>query len=81
VADLTGMIPGAETYVGAARHKAYVEVFEQGTRAAAATGFGVNFTSAPAEPEEVRVDHPFLFLLRDRLTDTILFIGRVEDPR
>ncbi|MFH1467578.1 MAG: serpin family protein [Pseudomonadota bacterium] len=79
-ADLTGMIPGADTFVGAARHKAYVEVFEEGTRAAAATGFGVNLSAAP-ESEEVRVDHPFLFLLRDRLTDTILFIGRVEDPR
>ncbi len=78
-ADLSGMIPGGGVYVEAARHKAYVDVFEQGTRAAAATGFGVDFSSMP-QSDEFNADHPFIFLIRDQLTDSILFMGRVEDP-
>jgi serpin B len=79
VADLSGMIPGGGLYIEAARHKAYVDVFEQGTRAAAATGFGADFTAMP-ETSVFTADHPFVFLIRDTLTGSILFMGRVEDP-
>jgi serpin B len=79
-ADLTGMAPGGGLYIEAARHKAYVDVFEQGTRAAAATGFGADLTAMP-ETHDFVADHPFVFLIRDMLTGSILFMGRVEDPR
>ena len=78
-ADLSGMLPGGGLYIEAARHKAYVDVFEQGTRAAAATGFGADLTSMP-ETSTFTADHPFVFLIRDMLTGSILFMGRVEDP-
>ncbi len=77
VADLSGMGPGL--HIGAARHKAYVDVFEQGTRAAAATGFGADLSAMP-ETFEFTADHPFIFVIRDMLTGSILFMGRVEDP-
>ncbi len=78
-ADLSGMVEG-NYYVASARHKAYVDVFEQGTRAAAATGFSMDVLSAEPDPTVFVADHPFVFLIRDRLTDSILFMGRVEDP-
>jgi serpin B len=78
-ADLSGMVPGGGLYIEAARHKAYVDVFEQGTRAAAATGFGADLSAMP-DTIAFTADHPFVFLIRDTLTDSILFMGRVEDP-
>jgi serpin B len=78
-ADLSGILAGGGLYIEAARHKAYVDVFEQGTRAAAATGFGADLSAAP-DYVDFTADRPFLFLIRDRLTDSILFMGRVEDP-
>jgi serpin B len=79
LADFSGMVPGGGLYVKAARHKAYVDVFEQGTRAAAATGFGADLSAMP-DTIAFTADHPFVFLIRDTLTDSILFMGRVEDP-
>jgi len=57
-------------------------VDEKGTEAAAATAVIVGLTSVPSrEPIEIRVDRPFLFAIRDRETGTVLFLGRVVDPR
>lgn len=69
-------------YVGEAFHKAFIEVDEKGTEAAAATavvmveGAGM----PPAPPVSFHVDRPFLFVLRDRVSGAVLFMGRVEDP-
>ena len=60
------------------RHKSFVDVNEEGTEAAAATSVGIAFTSAPAR---IVVDRPFLFAIRERLTGTILFLGKIMDPR
>ena len=60
-------------------HQAYVEVNEQGTEAAAATAVG-GIGGAPPPPLTFRADHPFLFLIQDNGTESILFIGRVTDP-
>jgi len=79
MADLSGMVPGGGLFIEAAKHKAYVDVFEQGTRAAAATGFGADLTAMP-DAFEFTADHTFVFLIRDMLTGSILFMGRVEDP-
>ena len=58
-------------------HEAYVKIDEEGTEAAAATGVSETTTSAPMP---FRVDRPYVFLLRDRLTGSVLFVGRIEDP-
>ncbi len=82
LADFSGMDGQRDLYIGAIIHKAYVSVDEKGTEAAAATAVIMETTSAPMpqEPIEFRVDHPFIFLIRDNVTGTILFIGRVVNP-
>ncbi len=63
-------------------HKAFVSVDEEGTEAAAATAVLVfPVSAAPGPPVEVTVDRSFVFLIRDRATGSILFMGRVLDPR
>lgn len=82
-ADLTGMAPASERLVLAqAYHKAFLELDEQGTEAAAATAFmGEERGMPPRKPPlEFIVDHPFLFLIRDTRDGSILFMGRITDP-
>ena len=67
-------------YITAALHKAFVDVNEQGTEAAAATGVIFGTLSMPAPALMIRVDRPFLFAIRETQTDTILFMGRVVSP-
>jgi serpin B len=66
--------------VSAAQHKAYVDVSEEGTEAAAATGMVMVMLSVRPS-SEFNVDHPFIFLIRDNATGCLLFLGRVVDPR
>lgn len=80
-ADFSGMDgrPGW-LYIGAVIHKAFVDVNEEGTEAAAATAVVIR-TLAIAEPPPVfRADHPFIFLIQENKTESILFMGRVTDP-
>ncbi|PKQ27081.1 MAG: hypothetical protein CVT64_01135 [Actinobacteria bacterium HGW-Actinobacteria-4] len=80
VTELGGIHPDA--YVDAALHSAKIIVDEEGTEAAAATAIMVGTTSAPPEPDLViRVDRPFLYVIRDHETGAVLFVGRVLDPR
>jgi len=73
---------GGELFISAVVHKAFIEVDEEGTEAAAATGVVIGLTSAPLdEPQDLRVDRPFVYAIRDRETGTLLFMGRVTDPR
>ncbi len=81
LADFTGMTPERELYITDVIHKAYVNVDEEGTEAAAATGVVVGIVSMPANEAVVKVDRPFVFLIVDRNSETILFVGRVIDPR
>ncbi|HEY2027337.1 MAG TPA: serpin family protein [Gemmatimonadaceae bacterium] len=77
VADFTRMSPrGRELYISLVKQKTFVEVNEEGTEAAAATSVGVGVTALPARPI-MRVDHPFVFVVRERLSGTILFMGKV----
>jgi serine protease inhibitor len=66
-------------------HKAFVEVNEEGTEAAAATAVGMMLStgvgSRPPEPKVFKADHPFLFFIWDRRTKTVFFSGRVIDPK
>ena len=79
-ADFSGMTGSRDLWIRAVVHKAFVSVDEEGTEAAAATGV-VMLTSGPSkDPIEVTVDRPFIFLIRDIGTGTVLFLGRVLNP-
>jgi serpin B len=77
-ADFSGMSTAGKLFIGAVVHKAFVDVNEKGTEAAAATAVGMELTSAP-QPATFHADHPFVFLLRDNRTGSILFMGRVRE--
>jgi serpin B len=86
-ADFSGMAgrtlaPGS-LFIGQIVHRAVIDVSEESTEAAAATGIGVYPASAPAREtfEPFRVDHPFLFYLVEDVGGGILFQGRIVDPR
>ncbi|CAL1546524.1 unnamed protein product [Lymnaea stagnalis] len=81
-ANFSGMTTKPELYLSAVIHKAYVKVNEEGTEAAAATGAVMMMRCAmPLPPPTVKVDHPFLFLIRDlRAESSILFLGQISDP-
>ena len=81
-ADFSGMTGGRDLFISAVVHKAFVDVNEEGTEAAAATGVTMKLTSmAPAKIPVFRADHPFLFLIRDNHSGSILFLGRTLNPR
>jgi serpin B len=80
-ADFSGITGNRELFISAVVHKAFVEVDEKGTEAAAATGVAVARAAAIAQPPVVfRADHPFFFLIRDVTTGSILFMGRLVRP-
>jgi serine protease inhibitor len=77
-ADFSGIDGLRDLFISGAIHKAFISVDEHGTEAAAATGLVVDLVSLPVQPPLVlTIDHPFLFLLRDRETGLILFMGKV----
>ncbi|MEA2067732.1 MAG: serpin family protein [Verrucomicrobiota bacterium] len=76
-ADFSGMTGTRDLSIGFVIHQAFVEVNEEGTEAAAATAVGMRATSMP--PQFI-ANHPFLFLIRENSSGTILFVGRVADP-
>jgi serpin B len=79
-ADFSGMDGTQDLLIGEVIHKSFITVDEAGTEAAAATAVEMQLKAAPMTPVEVTVDHPFIFLIRDIETGTILFVGRVVDP-
>ena len=83
-ADFSGMDGARDLYLDDVIHQAFVAVDEKGTEAAAATAGVMMFKSLredkPPPPIEFRADHPFLFLLKDKKTGSVLFMGRVTDP-
>ena len=80
-ADFSAMVGKKELHISAALHKAFVEVNEEGTEAAAATGVVVSMTSIAPSPPTFKADHPFVFFIRDNASQSILFLGRLTDPR
>jgi len=80
-ANFSGINGKRDLFISAVIHKAYVDVNEEGTEAAAATGVVMKLTSiGPARTPVFKADHPFLFLIRDNHSGSILFIGRVMNP-
>lgn len=78
-ADFSRLSPlGRQLFISFVKQKTYVDVNEEGTEAAAVTSVGVSVTSAPVVTV-VRVDRPFLFVIRERLSGTILFMGKIVD--
>jgi len=83
-ADFSGMTGGKDLYISAVIHKAFVDVNEKGTVAAAATAV------APEEPFDLpgkpkplpvfRADHPFIFMIQDNRNGALLFVGRIMNP-
>lgn len=81
-ADFSGINGQKNLFISAVIHKAYVDINEEGTEAAAATAVTIRLTSVGPVPSPVfRADHPFLFLIRDNNSGSILFIGRVMNPK
>jgi serpin B len=78
-ADLSGIDGTRDLFVQSVVHKAFIAVDEKGTEAAAATAVIIGTTSIGDRPMFI-ADRPFIFLIRDRLTGVILFMGRILDP-
>lgn len=76
-ADFSGMSTMSGLYIKYVKQKAYVDINEEGTEAAAVTVVGIGVVSAPASVT-MRVDRPYLFVIRERFSGTIVFIGKVN---
>ena len=82
VADFSGITGNRDLFVNEAIHEAVIEVEEEGTKAAAVTALKLIMGIADHIPKTIfHADHPFLFLIRHNPSKTILFLGRVIDPR
>jgi len=79
-ADLSGMDGTHLLYLSNVVHKAYIEVNEEGSEAAAATAAVVMTRSMPRPPEQFMADRPFLFLIKDCRTKAVLFMGKLAQP-
>lgn len=79
-ADFSGMDGTKNLYISDVIHQAFVKVDEEGTEAAAATAIAMRFTSAVQERNVFRADHPFIFLIQEKETGNVLFLGRIVDP-
>lgn len=78
-ADFSGMDGRLDLFIGKVIHQAAITLDEAGTEASAATAVSMYITSIP-DPLEIIIDRPFIYLIRDNQTGTILFLGRVKNP-
>jgi len=79
VADFSGMDGTNDLFISKVLHKAFIEVNEEGTEAAAATAIIIG-TTAILEPTTFIANHPFIFLIQQKETGAVLFMGKVMDP-
>jgi serpin B len=79
-ADLSG-ISDAGIFVSFVKQNTFVEVDEVGTEAAAVTTIGIELTSMPPQPNQFVIDKSFIFAIRERTTNTLMFIGQVVNPK
>jgi serpin B len=82
-ADFSGLSDSVKLQISQVRHKAFIEVNETGTEAAAATGTGMTSLAVyhePVIPIEFNANHPFLFMIRDVKSGAVLFMGQMVDP-
>ncbi len=78
LANFSKIRPENDLYISKVKHKTFVDVNEEGTEAAAATSVGVGVDSAGPGP--FLVDRPFVFVIRERFSGTIIFAGKILDP-
>ncbi len=76
LADFTRINSGGNLFIDEVLHKTFIKVDEEGTEAAAVTSVGIGLTAMP-EIVEFRVDRPFIFLIKENHSGTILFVGKV----
>ena len=79
-ADFSGFVGKKDLYIAFIKHLAFIDVNEEGTEAAAATTVAVSTTSLPVAPPVFRADRPFVFLIQEKSTGHILFMGKVINP-
>jgi serpin B len=81
-ADFSGMTGKRDLFISKVIHQAFIKVDEKGTEAAAATAVAMSLGMAPQhiEPKIFNADHPFVFLIRDNTTGSILFMGEILKP-
>jgi serpin B len=80
-ADFTNIDRRGGLFISEVMHKTFVQVDEEGTEAAAVTSVGISRTSiGPSDNFIMRVDRPFIVVIRERHSGTILFIGKVVEP-
>ena len=84
-ANFSNMSPSNNLFISDVIHKAFIEINEEGTEAAAATAVVMTIESVgqhdPPKPKEFIADHPFLFYIIDNETHAILFMGRIMEPK
>jgi serpin B len=81
MADFTGINTQYPLNIDYVKHKSFVEVNEEGTEAAAVTIVAIELTSiGPNDPPTFRADHPFIFAIREKSTNAIVFLGKVAEP-
>jgi serpin B len=81
-ADFSGMTGKRDLCISEVIHQAFINVDEKGTEAAAATAVVIKATAVrmPTEPKIFNADHPFIFIIKDNTTGTILFLGKIMNP-
>ena len=77
--DFSGISDQSDLYISEVKHKSFIKVDEEGTEATAVTG--VTFGVTSVGPEAIfNIDHPFVFAIREKDTNAILFLGNVNNP-
>jgi len=78
-ADFTNINKNGGLFISEVKHKTFVDVNEEGTEAAAVTVVTISPTSEPDYPSMI-VNRPFVFMIREKFTNTILFMGKIVEP-
>ena len=79
VANFSKMRAANDLFISSVRHKTFVDVNEEGTEAAAATSVGIGIVCVC--PNEFIIDRPFLYVIREQYSGSVIFIGKMLDPR
>lgn len=79
-ADFSNINDMYDLLINDVAHQSFIETNEEGTEAAAATVVEIGVTSMPPAPLVLKLDHPFIYIIREITTNTIIFMGRVADP-
>jgi serpin B len=79
-ADFSNISDQYDLLINEVTHQSFIETNEEGTEAAAATIVEIGLTSAGPSPMVLKLDHPFLYIIRETTTNSIIFMGRVSDP-